>query len=100
MKRIIFILTMLLCVVSFGQEFRGALTGQVTDPTGAVIPNAAITVTNEGTGSCSKTTSGGDGLYTVPFLVPGKYRVNVSLKGFTSYLHTGIEILTQQTITE
>jgi hypothetical protein len=100
MKRLAFVLAMLMCVVSFAQEFRGALTGQVTDPTGAVIPNAAITVTNESTGAISKTTSGGDGLYTVPFLVPGKYQVNVSLKGFSSYLHTGIEILTQQTITE
>ena len=50
MKRLIFVATMLMCVVSFGQEFRSTLTGRVTDPTGAVIPKAVVVVTNTDTG--------------------------------------------------
>ena len=102
MKRVISLVLFLacVCVAASAQEFRGTLTGRVADPTGAVIPKATITITNEGTGAITRTVSGGDGFYTVPFLTPGKYSISVSVTGFKPYLHTGIEVLTQQTITE
>ncbi len=102
MKRVISVVLFLVCVcvAVSAQEFRGTLTGQVADPTGAIIPNAALTITNESTGAITRTVSGGNGFYTVPFLTPGKYSIKVSVTGFKPYLHTGIEVLTAQTITE
>ncbi len=102
MKRAIsFVLFMVcVCAAASAQEFRGTLTGLVADPTGAIIPKATLTITNEGTGAVTRTVSGANGFYTVPFLTPGKYSISVSVTGFKPYLHTGIEVLTAQTITE
>lgn len=102
MKRVISLVLFLVCITIAvsAQEFRGTLTGQVADPTGAVIPSATLTITNESTGAVTRTVSGGNGFYTVPFLTPGKYSIGVNVSGFKPYLHTGIEVLTAQTITE
>src|ERR1700678_1947634 len=98
MKRIVLLVLLFVSVSAFAQEYRATLTGRVADPTGAVIPNAAITVTSEDTGAISKRVSGGDGYYTVPFLAPGMYRISVNGTGFKPYVHTGLQLLTQQTI--
>ena len=100
MKRIALLFLLFVAVPAFTQEYRATLTGRVTDSTGAVIPNAAITVSNDATGAVSKTVSSQDGYYTVPFLPPGTYRIDVSVTGFKPYVHSGVELLTQQTITE
>lgn len=63
----------------------GAVGGNVTDPTGAAIPNATVTVTSVATGQVFTTHSDGAGHYNVPFLPPGDYRVNVSASGFSGY---------------
>ena len=60
----------------------GALTGAVTDPAGAVVPNVAVTVTNTGSGLARSATSGTDGNYTVSLLPPGMYKVRFSASGF------------------
>lgn len=67
---------------SWGQGARGTIVGTVTDPTGAVVINAAVTVTNMATNVAqnTKTTQVGD--FTVPFLAPGVYRVKVEASGF------------------
>src|ERR1700734_1243933 len=94
MKRFMSFCIFLVCITiitiaASAQEFRGTLTGQVTDPTGAIIPNAALTITNESTGAITRTVSGANGFYTVPFLTPGKYSISISVNGFKPYLHTG-----------
>lgn len=63
---------------AFGQEF----TGTVTDPSGAVIPHAKITVHNQQTGVNSTTDTTGTGDYTVPYLQPGVYSVSAQAQGF------------------
>jgi len=60
-----------LAVSAIAQEFRGTITGRVTDAQAAAIPNAKIVATLVSTGAHSTTNSGGDGLYTIPFLSPG-----------------------------
>ena len=60
----------------------GQITGQVSDPSGARVPGADVTVTNMGTGVASPTTTNADGYYTVPFLPPGEYRIAVTKSGF------------------
>jgi len=64
------------------QTETGQITGLVTDPSGAVIPNAAVKVISTTNGSERDTRSGEDGVYTVTNLLPGEYAVNVTAKGF------------------
>ncbi len=74
------------------QEFRGTITGIISDSTGAVIPGAAITVTEVKTGSLHKTTSDGAGQYNVPFLLPGQYTIEAEAPGFNRIARNNINI--------
>src|SRR5262249_54072285 len=60
----------------------GALTGTVTDPSGAVISGATVTTTNINTGQLRTATTDADGSYKLSLLPPGNYRVTFSAKGF------------------
>ncbi len=67
-----------------------SLQGTITDSTGAVIPNAAITLTNTATQVVRKTTSDGSGLYSFPNTAIGTYSLGVTVAGFQSYKQTNI----------
>jgi hypothetical protein len=58
------------------------LSGTVFDSSGAVVPGATITAKNKATASTTTAVSGADGLFTIPALEPGNYRVTVTLQGF------------------
>lgn len=60
----------------------GALSGTITDPTGAAIPNARITLLSVATGATRTTTTGPTGVYSFSLLSPGEYRLRVSANGF------------------
>src|SRR5260370_16413466 len=60
----------------------GALTGTVKDPSGAVIPNATVTLTSIDTGQARTNTTGADGIYKFNLLPPGNYRVRIEAAGF------------------
>ena len=62
----------------------GALTGTLKDPSGAVVPNATVTVTSMATGQARVTTTSASGTYTVGFLPPGNYQVKFEAMGFTT----------------
>lgn len=64
------------------QEFRGTVTGTVTDPNGAVVPGASVTVKNVETNITNSVTTNTEGLYTVPLLQPGSYTVSATGTGF------------------
>ncbi|HET9839055.1 MAG TPA: TonB-dependent receptor [Candidatus Angelobacter sp.] len=66
----------------------GSIQGTVTDPNGAVVPGATITITNKATGQVSKVTSSGSGTYASGALVPGEYEVRVEAKGFQTQVLT------------
>lgn len=75
-----------ICLASSGalaQLATGSIQGLVSDKSGAVIPNAAVTVTNSATGVSRSGMSNGDGLYVVPNLQPGDYAVAVEAKDFS-----------------
>src|ERR1017187_3135122 len=90
------LLLMILCAVpALGQEF----TGRVTDPTGAAISKAAITVHNVLTNVEETTLTTESGDYRVPFLKVGEYKVTASAKGFKTAIHAGLVLQTEQTST-
>src|SRR5262245_38870169 len=60
----------------------GGLTGRITDPSGAVVPEVSIKATNLDTGAELSVVSTTDGAYFAPNLPPGRYRVTVSKSGF------------------
>ena len=76
----------------FAQEFRGSITGLVTDPSGAVIAGARVTVTNVATNTLTSTISGGNGNYTLLYLTPGRYTVTAEAAGFKKLVRQGIEV--------
>src|SRR5271154_2996763 len=75
------------------------LNGTVTDASGGVVPQAAITVINEDTNVETHTVSNADGSFVAPGLVPGRYKVTVAKNQFQTYTETGIILDTAQVAT-
>lgn len=71
---------------------QGQITGRVTDSTGAVIPHAAVTVTNQATGVKMVRSTSSSGVYLASPLNPGVYSVTVSARGFTTSIHDNITV--------
>ncbi len=72
----------LLPACMLAQDATGKITGVVTDPSGAVVSNATVTVTNMGTNLARETKTDSSGFYQVAPLPIGKYKVNASAAGF------------------
>src|ERR1700736_6590162 len=89
---------LLLSTYTFGQSTFGSFTGTVKDPTGAVIPAATVDVTNEGTGGKRQVTTSSAGVFNVPNLDLGVYKVRISAKGFSTYERTGLHLAANQII--
>lgn len=95
MHRLACLLIILLDVVAsglFAQEFRATILGVVTDSTGAVVPNASVTVANLETGVASQTATSTEGTYQAPLLIPGSYSVKVEGAGFKSVTRSPVEL--------
>src|SRR5215469_11516840 len=76
----------------FAQEFRGTISGMITDPTGAMVAGAKVTVTETNTGTRIPTVSGASGEYTAAFLLPGDYDITVELQGFKGFFRRGVHV--------
>ncbi|HEX3662599.1 MAG TPA: carboxypeptidase regulatory-like domain-containing protein [Acidobacteriaceae bacterium] len=74
----------------------GGIRGQVTDPTGAVIPSATVVVRDPAGKVVGKATSDNGGVYAIHGLPPGKYSVTVTAQGFASYSAAGIGVASGQ----
>ena len=86
------LLLLLPAVTAGAQEFRGSLTGRVTDSTGAALVGAAVSVKNVGTNIVNSTTTNEDGVYNFPLLQPGKYQLSVTQQGFKAAQRENIEL--------
>ena len=71
----VFLAVFLLPTHAQGQTGSGTIRGVVTDSSGAVLPSAQVTVTNEATNIAQQTQTNEQGVYVVPFLAPGSYTV-------------------------
>ena len=76
-----------LCQTTFG-----SITGVVTDSSGGVLPNAVVTVVNQDTGFSRRDVSTLSGVFSIPDLLPGTYRVRVEGKGFSPQERQGVAL--------
>src|ERR1051325_1064974 len=83
-----------LALTAFPQDFRATLTGHVSDPNGAAVSGATVTVRNLQTNEEKTATTSDEGNYTVPFLQPGKYSVTVEAAGFNKAVSDNVELHT------
>jgi hypothetical protein len=74
------------------QSFTAAITGTVTDQSGAAVPNARVEIRNTGTNEIRTVTSDGSGLFTADQLLPGQYQLSVSAPSFKSFVERGITL--------
>jgi len=70
----------------------GTITGTITDPAGAVVPNAPVEAKNTATGALYTAASSATGNYTIAQLPVGPYELSVSVSGFKKYVRTGITV--------
>ena len=68
----------------------GSITGVITDPSGAAVPNAQIIVVNQDTGFTRRQSTAVNGVFTVPDLMPGTYRVRIEKSGFNAQEKPGV----------
>jgi hypothetical protein len=92
-------LFLLLCpILAWGQSQNSTINGTVTDATGAVVPNAEITLTAVQRATTLKAKSAPDGLYSFPNLEPGGYEIKVMAAGFRPYIQRGITLNINQLV--
>src|SRR6266576_4986989 len=80
---------------SHAQSTIAAVSGQITDEQGRVVPGVTIVLTNLNTGVTYEAKTNGDGIYSTPNLPPGIYRANVTKDGFKSIVKGDIELHVQ-----
>src|SRR3954469_7640206 len=83
------------CLV--GQTVSSSITGTVLDPASAVVPNAAVTLTDENTGAGRSTTTDGSGVFRFLNVNPSSYKVSIELTGFKSLVQTNILVSANET---
>lgn len=86
----------LLCLPALHAQYRGAIQGVVTDPTGAVIPGAQLTLTNTATNEKQTATSNGAGVYNFNGLPPGTFSLTVERSGFNTKTYSSVQIIPEQ----
>ncbi|MGH9327141.1 MAG: TonB-dependent receptor domain-containing protein [Terriglobia bacterium] len=97
----------LLCVLSialvpnprvFGQAVTASVVGQVSDSTGAVLPGAKVTLTNQQTGITASAVTNKSGNYEFAYVQPGVYTVSVVLQSFQKSLRTNVDVIVNSTL--
>jgi len=90
------VLTLFVPLLAFGQSQNSSINGTVTDPSGAVIPGAELVLTSVDRQISAKTTTGPDGLYSFPNLLPGAYDLKASAVGFKPLVQRGVAVTINQ----
>src|SRR3984893_13615072 len=94
MKRLVLaiLVVLSLAVAANAQTFRGAINGTVTDPSGAVVPNAAVKAPENATGIEHNTITTSDGVFSFQDVPLGFYKVSVTAAGFPVYTVDKVEV--------
>jgi len=89
---VVCLVSLLVAVAAYGQAGLGSISGRISDPSGAVVPDASVVVTNTDTGVRTELKSNAEGLYQALQLIPGPYAVDVEMKGFKKAHRVGIQV--------
>jgi hypothetical protein len=84
--------------VAWGQAYSGSVTGTVTDPSGGVVPSAAVRLVDEQKGYPFAAQTDATGRYLFRNLSPGTYRITVEMQGFQTQEKTGIKLDVNQNV--
>ncbi|HEX4771705.1 MAG TPA: TonB-dependent receptor [Bryobacteraceae bacterium] len=77
---------------SYGQQLTATLSGTAYDATGAVVPNASVTIRNEASGDMRQSVTNKDGYFNVSALRPGTYTVTIAAAGFTTWEQQSVTV--------
>ena len=99
--RICLVLSIALCaaIPAFSQFDAGQISGFIRDSSGATVPSASVSATNQGSGEVHKVTANADGYYIFPQLFVGKYSLTVEQAGFKTFVQKDITIDAQSKLT-
>ena len=104
-RRLSFLLSLLVALVCFSTQQsqaqfadRAVITGVVSDSSGAAIPDARVTITDEQTGVQTIVGTNGAGNFSTPPLILGTYRVDIEKTGFRTFSRTGNSLTGGQTV--
>ncbi len=86
--RMLLVLFLVSSSVAYAQLPTGVIEGTITDASGAIVPNASITITNKATGVARDLKANSGGLYSAPALNAGDYEVKVELTGFKTVVQS------------
>src|SRR5439155_3135551 len=86
------LVVLLFCSSMFGQTANGRISGTVKDQSGALIPGAAVTVTDKARGVARNLIGDGAGAYLAPNLLPSTYTVRATFAGFQTWLRENIRL--------
>jgi len=90
------LVTITFCLPLRSAEVTATLSGTVTDPTGAVISGASVTLVNTATNAARSMRTGSDGAYLFTLVPIGSYRLSVEQSGFSKYVREGIVLSVNQ----
>jgi hypothetical protein len=80
----------------YAQSTYGSVSGTISDPSGAAIAGASVTLTNLGTSDKRTESSGDDGHFTFVNLFPGNYRMDIEKQGFKHFARPSVVVQVQQ----
>ena len=93
MRHVVAATVLSLCALAaFAQTNLGTITGTITDPAGAVVPNAPIEAKSNSTGAVYPAASSATGNYNITQLPLGTYELSVTVPGFKKYVRTGLVV--------
>src|SRR2546425_632251 len=84
---------LVLALCASGQDFRATISGQVTDATGAAIPNAKVSALQRATHQVTTAVTNQDGFFTLPYLQPSTYAVEVEAAGFNTLRRENVTLM-------
>src|ERR1700737_1558675 len=87
-------------VAAFGQIGTSTITGRVTDSSSAVAPNVSVSIVHKATNFSYSAVTNADGIYRVPSLQPGEYRVTFEARGFKKAVRDDVDLRTGETLAE
>jgi hypothetical protein len=96
-NRKLFAIAVSFAALAWAQSQNASISGQVTDESGAVVPNAVVTITASERNAVLKVTCDANGLYSFPNLPPGSYETSVTAPGFKTSVQSGITLVATQT---